>query len=100
MGTAVDSPREIVDRWLTTSLLAATPDLDTVRVQLTSLGVGSVALHGDLYRPGDRAALTTTLTTLLGEPTESTDGGEHLLLWSVPDGDIDARATWEVIRGR
>lgn len=99
MGTAVDSPREVVDRWLTTSLLVATPELDPIRARLTALGVGSVVLHGDLYRPGDRAALTTSLTALLGQPTESTDGGEHLWLWTVPEGPSDPPAAWEELKG-
>ncbi len=99
MGTAVDSPRETVDRWLTTNLLATAPDTDGLRARMGALGVGSVVLHGDVYREADRALLVEALTGLFGEPTESTDGGEHLWLWTVPEAQVDARAAWELIRG-
>jgi hypothetical protein len=44
--------------------------------------LASIVLHADLYQPGERAELSTALTTVFGPPIqESTDGGEWLIAW-------------------
>ena len=44
----------------------------------------TVALRPDFYRPGDRAKVQATLSTLDPTPAVSTDGGEHLVAYRVP----------------
>lgn len=96
IGTGVRSPREVLDAFLSSRLLAtATPGTDSrcrAAVQtLADMGIGAVALHTDLYRPADAAYLRGALTALMGEPATSSDGGEHVELYTVPgpakDGD-------------
>lgn len=89
IGTGVRSPREVLDAFLTARLLATeAPATDTrcrEAVQaLADMGIGAVALHADLYRPADAAALRVALTALMGAPATSADGGEHLEVYTVP----------------
>jgi hypothetical protein len=78
----------------------STPIPENTAQRLGMLGVGAVALHADWYRPGDRDALQKGLETVLGIPAgESTDGGEHLLVWTVPAVDnADPEQAWDAIR--
>ncbi|MEY3212575.1 MAG: hypothetical protein RIT28_3056 [Pseudomonadota bacterium] len=46
----------------------------------------AVALHPDLFTPGDRARLQSALSVLDPTPAESVDGGEHLLVYALPKG--------------
>jgi hypothetical protein len=99
IGTSVESPREVVDRWLTAKLLRFSPDFDDLRARLGALGVGAVALHADLYRPNDRDALSAALQAAFGAAAADTlDGGEHVRLWVVPPvADPDPAAAWAAI---
>lgn len=93
IGTAVQSPREHVQRYLLRRLG------DPAAVQtLTALGLGAVAVHADTFRPGDLDWLASALAARLGEPAESADGGERLLLWVVPaTSGADSPAAWEIV---
>ncbi len=87
IGTGVRSPREVLDGWLTQHVLADPADQGAAWT-LTQLGIGAVAVHLDLYREGDAASLRQGLETLLGPPlAESTDAGDHLVVYGVPAGD-------------
>ncbi len=93
IGTGVDSPRELVERWLGMSLLSDSDSGDpageggALLERLQDLGVGSVVVHRDFMRGGDALLLEDALEDLLGPPTAtSTDGGENLVLFSVPPG--------------
>ena len=92
LGTSVDSPRERVDRWLTTGLLRGDPGLVE---GLQALGIGTVVLHAGLYGGADREALTEAMTLRLGEPARSSDGGERVASWHVPATAAEPRAAWE-----
>jgi len=71
---------------------------DELSRRLAALGIGAVALHVDYYRPGDGLALQQALEGLLGAPAaQSEDGGERLLLFTVP-GEPAADAS-EVFMG-
>jgi hypothetical protein len=100
MGTNVDSPREAVDSWLGTRLLATQPDTAVIAGYMGRLGVGAIVLHADVYRPADRDVLAAALTTTFGPAAADTrDGGEHVLLWVVPPvTDPDPAGTWALIR--
>ncbi|MDP2314492.1 MAG: hypothetical protein Q8P41_16435 [Pseudomonadota bacterium] len=102
MGTNIDSPREIVDRWLGGRLLAPGTDAGWLAERIGSLGVGAIALHADVYRPADRDVLIDALTATFGAVVADTDdGGERILLWVVPPvTGADPVATWDAIRAR
>ena len=89
IGTGVRSPREVLDAWLTQKVLAAAdPATDTASraavKTLGDMGFGAVALHPDLYRPADAVLLQSAFSALFGPPVESTDAGEHVVLYTVP----------------
>lgn len=87
IGTQVDSPREVVGDWLAAALLVPEPDAVAILDRLQRLGVGAVVLHADVYRESDAALLTGALGRVMGPPGADTrDGGEHVLLWVVPEG--------------
>jgi hypothetical protein len=102
IGTQINSPREVVSDWLSLRLLSADEDMDADRSLLAALGVGAVALHADLYRPSDRRAMIAALTRMLGEPAaDTTDGGEHVVLFTVPaPAATDPPSAWEMIRAQ
>ncbi|MDP2309604.1 MAG: hypothetical protein Q8P18_26525 [Pseudomonadota bacterium] len=102
LGTNIDSPREVVDRWLAARLLATSPDVQNIAGVMGRLGVGAIALHADVYRPGDRDVLAGALDAAFGPAAaDSRDGGEHVLLWVVPPvPDADPKGTWKQLRGR
>ena len=99
LGTGVESPRELTDRWLARQLLGGDVAA-TAAGDLGALGVGAVAVHADFYRPGDLAALETALEQLLGPPVaESADGGERVVLYAVPSGPAGTMETaWRRVR--
>ncbi len=104
IGTGVDSPREITDRWLTAQLLASPPSGEPIARRLANLGIGAVAFHRDFYRAADALAIESGLTTALGPLAADTyDGGEHVQLWSVPavaDSDLATAWSWLKIQER
>ena len=94
IGTSIDSPRELVDRWLAMRLMqfqdegGAAVGPQRVADRLAELDVGAVVLHGDFYRPNDRDAVEAGLRRVLGPPLgESWDGGEHVLVFAVSGRD-------------
>lgn len=100
IGTAVDSPREVVAEWLATGVLAPQPDFVAMRTLLGQLGVGAVVVHADVFRVSDRAVILEGLTALLGEPVaETRDGGEHVVAFLVPAAEtLDVQGAWAAIR--
>lgn len=87
IGTQVDSPRELVGAWFTEALFVDHPVHGTILDRAQGLGLGAIAVHADLYRPADLAVLVDGLTQAFGLPTaESHDGGETVLLFTVPAG--------------
>jgi hypothetical protein len=102
IGTSVDSPREVVNDWLTGALLRADADDAAIRTRLGRLGVGAIALHVDVFRPVDRLALVEALDRVFGDPAaDTTDGGEHVSLWVVPAVEgADPAVAWAEIHAR
>lgn len=100
IGTGVDSPREIADRWLTAQLLASPPSGEPIALRLANLGVGAVALHRDFYRAADALAIETGLTSALGPNVGDThDGGERVQLWRVqPAATSDVVTAWSWLK--
>lgn len=84
LGTTVGAGTRSLGRWLNASAYQA--DLaKEVSAGLGQMGFGAVILHPDLYTPQDRSALLSALTRALGKPTaETTDAGEHLVMFVVP----------------
>lgn len=74
-------PRWRVGSWLRTALLRE-ESVREVRWRMASLGIGTVAWRPDLFFPADRQALGDGLVRVFGAPVaESTDGGEHIVLF-------------------
>lgn len=93
LGTGVESPRELADRWLVRQLLGGTVE-ETAAGDLGALGVGAVAVHVETYRPADLVALQEALVGLLGAPlATSEDGGETVVLYRVPPGSSGTMET-------
>lgn len=74
-----DNPRMALQRSVTGALLRGEP----VRPILEVEDVRTVALHPDLFTPGDRARLSEGLAALDGAPRESRDGGERVVAYAV-----------------
>jgi hypothetical protein len=87
IGTDVDSPREQVASWVMAAALDAGTPREALRARVEDLGLGAVALHVDGFQGSDRQSLTRAFTELWGTPHESTDGGAHVLLWALPEGE-------------
>jgi len=89
--TRYGGPRVVIGGWLMSALLTAPPegeprDAGALAATLGELGIGAVALHADLFTRTDRDALIAGLREALGPPAaDSRDGGEHLLLFTVPE---------------
>lgn len=80
VATRVDeNPRVAPGQQVINALL--TGDLRAVRQRLRDGQISAVALHGDLFHPADRRRLAAALARLDSAPAESTDGGEHLLVY-------------------
>lgn len=91
IGTAVQSPREIAQRWLLRRLTDP-----GVFETLAALQVGAIAVHADTFRDADAVWLARVLEERLGRPVESQDGGERVLVWVIPaTPDGDPRAAWD-----
>ncbi len=86
--TRYRGPRAAIGGWLMSALLSEPLDGESgeaLATTLGELGIGAVALHADLFTRTDRDALVAGLREVLGPPAaESTDGGEYLLLFTVP----------------
>lgn len=96
IGTGIRSPREVLDAWVTQRALAGDKAVETATT-LADLGYGGVAVHEDLYRPVDAEALKVGLEAALGPAiAESSDGGEHVVIYGVPasTGTPDPRTVW------
>lgn len=92
MGPAVQ-----VRRWLTARLLSEMEPSQT-RDRLAALGVGAIALHGDLYPPHLRHPMEQGLAASLGPPVASTrDGGEGVALYLVPEAAADPLGAWRAL---
>jgi hypothetical protein len=79
----VESPRVRVGRWLVAALLAG--ETEAAKAKLGALGFTTVALHPDLFHPGDRDRLTRALAAIDGAPARSTDGGETVVAYRIPE---------------
>ncbi len=96
MTPGEESPRVRLGRWVAGKLLAG--EVDTVRDRLSAFGFTTLAVHPDLFHPGDRARLGRALASLDPEPTASVDGGDHVVAYRIPwamGADV-ARAAWVV----
>lgn len=93
IGTAVDSPREVAQRFLFRRL-----DRPDAYQRLAELGVGALAVHLDFFTAADGAYLEAALTRALGPPVASDDGGERLLVYVLPaTPGADRRAAWAIV---
>lgn len=97
VGTALRTgPRWEVSGWLFDALLDRAPDA-RIPDTLGALGIGSVALHPDLFLPTERAVLRDGLTAVLGEPIAESAVGEHVVLFAVPLSEGDPAAVYAAI---
>jgi hypothetical protein len=89
VDTEVDSPRERLEAQLGSLLLGPQASREAVSGaarELAHRGVGAVVLHHDFLRSADAQALHAGLTAMLGPAAaSSTDGGERVSLFLVPD---------------
>ena len=91
-------PRAKVSRWLHGALLSGAPAAPTAR-QLAALGVASVAVHPDTYTGPGAARVLQGLQRVLGPPqASSTDGGERIVLFAVPDPEPDRARAAQALR--
>lgn len=74
------NPRSWRQAALTETLLAEGDALGLLR----GWRFEAVALHADLFSAGDRARLESALSALDPHPAESRDGGERLLVYTLP----------------
>jgi hypothetical protein len=99
IGTALQSPREIMDRWLMRQLSEKDVDPAAVVGVLEKGGVGAVALHLDTLRPSDAKFLFDRLEGALGPPlSESKDAGERLQIFSLSDVHHDVLGFRSVLK--
>ncbi|NOY28085.1 MAG: hypothetical protein GXP62_19645 [Oligoflexia bacterium] len=87
IGTTLGlGPRRMVGDWLAGSILTNGP-VHGLTKRLANLGVGAVAVHPDLFTDQERAALLQGCATLFGPPAGSSrDGGEYVVIFTVPKG--------------
>lgn len=87
----VESPRARLGRWAHDRLRAG--DGAGVRAALAELGFSTLAVHPDLYPPGERARLAAALAAVDPAPVRSTDQGEHVVAYALgPAGPAPAEA--------
>ena len=88
-----------IEEHLRESLLDPRLSTDWTR-PLMKLGVGTVILHADLWPPRKRTEILRHLSTSLGEANERIDGGEHLIVWTLPTTpqDIDIQGVLEQLQ--
>jgi hypothetical protein len=77
------NPMGKMEEHLRESLLDPRQSTDWTR-PLMELGVGTVVLHADLWPPRKRTEILEHLSASLGEANEHIDGGEHLIVWTLP----------------
>ncbi|MFT5686772.1 MAG: hypothetical protein ACI8RZ_007729, partial [Myxococcota bacterium] len=75
-----ENPRVVLGQWLGAMLLSGR-GAEAVAV-LEMLGFSAVAVHADLFHPGDLARVEAALTASTRH--ESRDGGEHIVLFALP----------------
>jgi hypothetical protein len=85
LGTTIGSSTGALGRWLNSSAYQRSLVADLPKT-LGELGFGAVIVHPDLYGPQDREAMLEALTQALGAPAgSSTDAGQHLVMFHVPE---------------
>lgn len=85
------APRAHLDRWVAARAFRG----EDFAVTLGDMGFSTVMLHGDLFRPADRAVLEDALARMDDAPAVSRDGGERVAAYDVPRrAGVDARAAW------
>jgi hypothetical protein len=90
MGTAIESPREQLNRWLMRHLSEKDSDRQNIKKVLEEAGVGAVAIHTDTLRAADAKILSEGLEEMLGAPvSETKDGGERLQIFSLSSAQDD-----------
>lgn len=105
LGTTVGKgPRVVLSKWLS-GVFLSNQGLSEVVPSMQALGFGAVVLHPDFYSHTDRPLMVAGLTEVMGPPSAvRTDGGEHLMLFTVPDATAstqDARlAGYSAIEAR
>lgn len=81
LAPGVVSPRVELGGWLTDTLFRG--GVEAARARLDASGFTTVTWHPDLFRPADRAVLAAALERLDPYPEASTDGGDHVIAYSV-----------------
>ncbi len=77
-----DNPRNVMGRVVRAQLLAG--EVVFIREMLSSIGFAAIAFHVDLFSRGDAQRIGVALHQF-GDPiADTTDGGEHILLFPVP----------------
>ena len=86
LGTTVGKgPRVVLSKWLS-GVFLSNQGLEEVVPSMQALGFGAIVLHPDFYSHTDRPLMIAGLTEALGPPSAvRTDGGEHLMLFTVPN---------------
>ena len=99
LGTDFNAgPRWRVSGWLGAALLSGASGEGLV-APLSSMGVGAVAFHPDLFVASDREALSAGLASTFGAPlAESADGGERVVVYGVPVTATNAASRVEAYR--
>jgi hypothetical protein len=91
-------PRVVLGTWLMSELLAGSPPAPMART-LGDLGFGAVAVHPDLFTGDDRAVLLAGMEAALGPPVaSSTDAGDPVVLFAVPQTKTEAQTSEEARR--
>ena len=90
LGTTVGAGTRSLGRWLNAAVYQRSL-INEVPQALGEMGFGAVVVRPDLYTEQDRTAVLGVLTQSLGKPTaETTDGGEHLVMFTVPEVETSA----------
>lgn len=86
VATPVDAaPRHQLGRWLVARLLSGQGA--QAGAHLGEMGFGAVAMHVDLFTPGDQRRLWAGMAAWGQGPAESVDGGERIVVFPVPRPD-------------
>lgn len=100
IGTGIQSPREVLSRWLVRELSRADQKSGSTLKILEETGIGSVALHLDTLRPADAKILENGLRSLLGPPVaETKDAGERLQIFSLSSTQYDVLKARQWMKG-
>ncbi len=87
------NPRGVLSSLVIPQLLAG--EVWPTALLLSSLGFDAVALHVDMFSASDAARLSSSLKVMEGEVVVSTDGGEHVALFRLPESLQGERVTHE-----